>query len=112
MYLFLLSLLFLICLQPKLMGIVADFSFICAGADFNNVTFTIEVPAETTSLRITNITIVNDNINEIEEIYVLVARILGQAADVACFQIAGTGPCYKNGHIGGTQLRIRNDDGR
>ena len=67
---------------------------------------------ETTSFRITNVTIVDDNINEIEEVFVLVARILGQAADVACFQLDENSPCKSEGHIGGTQLRIRDDDGK
>ena len=86
--------------------------FICIGADFSNVSFTIEVLAETTSLRITNITIIDDNINEREEVFVLVAVVLGQAAEVACFQLDENSPCKEDGQIGGTQLRIRDDDGR
>ena len=86
--------------------------FICTGADFNNVSFTIEVPAGTRSLRITNITIVDDNINEREEGFVLIAVILGEAADVACFQLDENSPCKEDGQIGGTWLRIRDDDGR
>ena len=77
------------------------------------MSFIIEVPAGTSDLRITNITIENDDINEREEIYVLVARILGQAADVTCFQLDENSPCkevLKN--IGGTRLRIRDDDGK
>jgi len=55
---------------------------------------------------------VDDNINEREEVFVLVARILGQAADVACFQLDENSPCKSEGHIGGTRLRIRDDDGK
>ena len=83
-----------------------------AGADFNNVSFTIEVPAETSSIRITNITIVNDRINEREELFVLVAVIHDEAAGVACFQLDENSPCKDDGHIGGTRLRIRDDDGK
>ena len=54
----------------------------------------------------------DDNINEREEVFVLVARILGQAADVACFQQDEYSPCKSEGHIGGTRLRIRDDDGK
>ena len=76
------------------------------------MSFTIEVPEETADLRITNITIVDDNINEREEVFVLIAVILGQAADVACFQLDENSECKEDGHIGGTRLRIRDDDGR
>ena len=86
------------------------FSFV--GIDFNNASFTIEVPAGTTSIQIPNITIVDDNVNEKEEVFVLVARILGQAADVACFRLDENSPCKSEGHIGGTQLRIRDNDGK
>ena len=54
----------------------------------------------------------DDNINEREEVFILVARILGQAADVACFQLDENSPCKSEGHIGGTRLRIRDDDGK
>lgn len=80
-----------------------------AGADFNNVLLTIEVPAKTTNFTVSGINIVDDNINERKEFFVLAARILGQAADVACFQ---NGLCKCDGY-GGTQLIIRdNDDGK
>ena len=86
--------------------------FLVTGVDFNNVSFVINVPEETSSIRITNITIVDDNINEREEVFVLVARILGQAAGVACFQLDENSPCKSEGHIGGTRLRIHDDDGK
>ena len=86
------------------------FSFI--GIDFNNASFTIEVPAETTRIRITNITIVDDNVNEREEVFVLVARILNEGRYVACFQLYENGPCKNEGQIGGIRLRIRDNDGK
>ena len=86
--------------------------FLVTGVDFNNVSFLVDIPAETTDIRITNITIVNDNINEREEVFVLAAVILGQAADVACFQLYENSLCKEDGHIGGTRLRIRDDDGK
>ena len=54
----------------------------------------------------------DDNVNEREEVFVLVARILGQAADVACFRLDENSPCKSEGHIGGTRLRIRDNDGK
>ena len=54
----------------------------------------------------------DDNINEREEVFVLVARILDQAADVACFQLDEYSPCRHEGHIGGTRLKIRDNDGK
>ena len=86
--------------------------FLIAGVDFWNNSFTITVPALTTSVSITNITIVNDNVTENEESFILVARILGQAANVACFQLDEISPCNSEGQIGGTQLRIRDDEGK
>ena len=88
------------------------FSFI--GIDFNNASFTIEVPAETTRIWITNITIVDDNVNEreLEEVFVLVARILNEVPYVACFQLYENGPCKNEGQIGGIRLRIRDNDGK
>ena len=80
------------------------------GADFNNVSFITVVQAGTRNFRIDNIIIVNDNKNERKEIFVLVAVILGQAADVACFQLDENSPCKIDGHIGGTQLVIRDND--
>ena len=73
---------------------------------------TIEVPAETTRILITDITIVDDSVNEKEEVLVLVAKILGQAANVACFQPFENSTCKSEGHIGGTLLRIHDDDGK
>ena len=83
-----------------------------AGMDFNNASFIVEVPAGYTSIQISNITIVDDDVNEREEVFVLVARILGQAANVACFQWDEHSPCKSEGHIGGTRLRIRDNDGK
>ena len=84
--------------------------FFCAGTDFNDVSFIIEIPAGSTSIDITNITVLDDNINEREEGFVLVARILGPAADVACFKLDWNSPCQNDRHISGTRLRIRDDD--
>jgi len=55
---------------------------------------------------------VDDNVYEREEVFVLVARILGQVADVACFQLDENSPCKSEGHIGGIRLRIRDNDGK
>lgn len=74
------------------------------------MSFTIKVQAESTSFNITNITVVEDNMNEREEVFVLVARVLGQAANVACFQLNENSVCKSEGHIGGTRLRIRDND--
>ena len=54
----------------------------------------------------------DDDINEREEVFVLVAMILDQAAGVACFQLEENSICNSEGQIGGTQLRIRDNDGQ
>ena len=69
------------------------------------------MPAGTTTLSVTNITVMEDNINEKEEVFVLVAKILGQAANTACFQLDENSDCKRNGSIGGARLRIRDNDG-
>ena len=89
-------------------------SKLVAGADFIATPFVVEIPAGTTSLNIPNITIIDDNLNEKEEMFLLVARILGKAAlnNASCFQITQGDTCNNHGHIGGTRLRIRDDDGK
>ena len=82
----------------------------CTGTDFSNVSFIVEIPAGSTSIHITNITVFDDNINEREENFILVAKILGPAADMACFKFNVNSPCKSNRHIGGIRLRIRDDD--
>ena len=46
--------------------------------------------------------------------FLLVARILGKAAlnNASCFQLTQGDTCKNHGHIGGTRLRIRDDDGK
>ena len=84
-----------------------------AGADFIATPFVVEIPAGTTTFIIPNITIIDDNLNEKEEVFLLVARILGKAAlnNASCFQLMQCDPCNNHVHIGGTRLRIRDDDG-
>lgn len=69
------------------------------------------MPAGTTMLSVTNITIMEDDVNEKEEVFVLVAKILGPAADKACFQLDENSDCKRNASIGGSRLRIRDNDG-
>ena len=70
------------------------------------------VPAEATRVSIANITIVDDNINEEVETFVLVAKILGRAANVSCFQLHENSLCKSVAYVGGVRLTIRDDDGR
>ena len=74
----------------------------------------IRVPAHNTTISINGsaIKIVDDDINETEKVFVLVAKILDQAADVACFQLEGSSLCKNNGSIGGTRIRIYDNDGK
>ena len=81
--------------------------FIVTGDDFITTTFSETVSAGSRTLELRPIPIRDDDVNENEQMFVLVARILGQAADSACFQIFIGDPCSP---IGGTVLRIRDDD--
>lgn len=98
------------CYKISLLSPSYPYVFVHAGADFHSVSFTVEVPAETTIFRITNVTILDDDINERNKRFILVARILDQATDVACFQLDKNSPCNSEGHIGGTRLIIRDND--
>ena len=53
----------------------------------------------------------DDHLFERDEVFILVARILGEAADVACFHLNENSSCKTDGHIAGTRLRIQ-DDGK
>ena len=72
----------------------------------------IEVQAQTTTIQIPDINIIDDSINEDEEVFVVVARILGTAADVACFQLDRNSQCKRDGSVGGTLFRIYDNDGK
>lgn len=93
---------------------MSDIHLWYTGADFSDEPFVIRVPAQNTTVDINSgdIKIVDDDINERKEVFVLVARILGQAADVACFQLEGSGLCDRNASIGGTRIRIHDNDGK
>ena len=54
----------------------------------------------------------DDDVNEREEVFVLVAMTLYQAASVTCFQLDESSPCNSSGHIGATLLRIRDNDSK
>ena len=66
----------------------------------------IQEMTETITLR--NVSILDDNINEAEEVFVVIIRLLGVAESTACFQQQSGGECM--GNTGGIIIRIRDND--
>ena len=78
--------------------------------DFSNGTITVTVPSERTIFQIpTFFTVNDDNLDEDEQRFAIVAEILDVPENISCFQTApGTIPCY--GRRGATQIRIIDND--
>ena len=68
----------------------------------------MEVPAMTESITLSSVPILDDDINEAEEVFIVVIRLLGVAQSTACFQQQSDGDCM--GDTGGIIIRIRDDD--
>ena len=93
-----------------------------AMSDFSTTSTTITIPATTsiteeTAVVILNNTILsitNDEINEIEQSFALIAEIGIDVPDsFVCFQIAeGDRECVLDGRKGAVRIRIVNDDGK
>ena len=79
-----------------------------AGADFNSTSIMMEVPAMTETITLSSVPIVDDDINEAEEVFIVVIKLLGVAQSTACFQQQSGGECM--GNTGGIIIRIRDDD--
>ena len=85
------------------------------GDDFSNMsmTFTVEGNLDEFVIPIF-FTVVDDDINEIDQSFALVAELGPDVPDdLACFQIlAGTEDCLGTGRLGATEIRITDNDGR
>ena len=62
----------------------------------------------TETITLSNVSILDDNINEAEEVFAVVIRLIGAAESTACFQQQRGGTCM--GNTGRIIIRIRDDD--
>ena len=46
----------------------------------------LEIPAKAKSITLRNVSILDDNINEAEEVFILIIKLIGVAESTACFQ--------------------------
>ena len=78
--------------------------------DFSADTIDIIIPAHSSTFAVsTFFTINDDNIDEDEQSFAIVAEILDVPEDISCFQTApGTIPCF--GTRGATEIRITDND--
>ena len=68
----------------------------------------LEIPANTETIALRNVSILDDDINEAEEVFIVIIRLLGVAESTACFQQQRGGECM--GNTGGIIIRIRDND--
>ena len=68
----------------------------------------MKIPANTESITLRNVSILDDNINEAGEVFIVIIRLLGVAESTACFQQQSGGECM--GNTGGIIIRIRDND--
>ena len=92
------------------------FACFSVGADFTNVSITITIPASEESALTTFVLpemfdIIDDDINEIDQRFALVAQLGRDVPDrFACFQEQiGDTECF--GRTGATEIRIADNDG-
>ena len=78
--------------------------------DFSAEIIDVTIPADSTTFPVsTFFTINNDNLDEDEQSFAIVAEILDVSEDISCFQTApGTIPCF--GTRGATEIRITDND--
>ena len=62
----------------------------------------------TESITLRNVSILDDTINEAEEFFIVIVRLLGVAESTTCFQQQSGGEC--KGNTGGIIIRIRDND--
>ena len=78
-------------------------------ADFDNTSFTETFPANTDSYTLPRaLTYYNDSRNEDRETFILVAIVLGPAAERACFQWPQGDQCF--GDIGAARMILGDND--
>ena len=102
--------------------IIPDNQTADAVSDFSTTSTTITIPATASivqetavfSLPNTILSITDDEVNEIEQSFALIAEIGSDVPDsFACFQIAeGDRDCVLDGRKGAARIRIVNDDGK
>ena len=66
------------------------------------------IPPRTNGITLRRISILDDDINEAEEAFILVVKLVGVAESTACFQRQRGGECM--GNTGGIIIRIRDND--
>ena len=76
--------------------------------DFVAFSYLLEIPARTDTIILRNVSILDDNINEAEEVFIVIIRLLGVAESTDCFQQQSGGECM--GNMGGIIIRIRDND--
>ena len=78
--------------------------------DFSAGIITVTIPADSRTFAVsTFFTINDDNLDEDEQSFAIVAEILDVSEDISCFQTApGTIPCF--GTRGATEIRITDND--
>ena len=78
--------------------------------DFTDAFIDVTIPADSTTFQVsTFFTINDDNLDEDEQSFAIVAEILAISENISCFQTApGTIPCY--GRRGATEIRIADND--
>ena len=76
--------------------------------DFVAFSYTLEIPANTITFSLRNVSILDDNRNEAEEVFIVIIKLLGVAQSTACFQQQSGGECM--GNTGGIIIRIRDND--
>ena len=81
------------------------------GADFSNELVTVVVPAESVTFTVPEFfTIVDDDIDEDEQSFAIVAEIGPDVPEnVCCFQL-GVGEIQCHGRRGATEIRITDND--
>ena len=83
-------------------------ALLSAGYDFVAFSYVLKIPAKTKSITLRNVSILDDNINEAEEVFILIIKLIGVAESTACFQRQRGGECM--GNTGGIIIRIRDND--
>ena len=68
----------------------------------------MEVPALSETITLSSVPILDDDINEAKEVFIVVIRLVGVANSTACFQQQSGGECM--GNTGGIIIQICDDD--
>ena len=83
-------------------------ALLSAGSDFGASSYNLEIQPKTKRITLRRISILEDNINEAEEAFILVVKLVGVAESTACFRQQCGGECM--GNTGGITIRIRDND--